>query len=118
MLARPALLLLMLSATATIPTVRTFGTVKSLVETRADAPKTTLASVLARPHAYAVGSLSHLRGEITILDGVAWLVYPPATSGEPPRVTDQGNGAEQAAFLAAAYVAPPAGSGAPLVTTK
>lgn len=106
MFLRPLLVIFALAPVADVPAIRTFGTVKSLVEQRDDAPKTTLTSVLGRAHAYGVGSLSGLRGEITIVDGTAWLAYPPADAHGTPRVTTDGNGAEQAAFLAVAYVAP------------
>src|SRR5688572_4171827 len=63
------------------PKVSTFGHLRAVVHERDLAPKVKLAEVLARPHAYAVGALSELRGEVTIVDGVAWLAYPAAGGG-------------------------------------
>jgi acetolactate decarboxylase len=40
--------------------------------------KVNLAGLLPDPELYAVGALSGLRGEITIIGGAAWLAYPDA----------------------------------------
>jgi alpha-acetolactate decarboxylase len=85
---------------------RTFGTIPQLVRQRDAQPKVDLAEVLREPHAYGLGSLSDLRGEITILDGAAWLSYPPARTGDRPRVVESRKSHESAAFLVVARAAP------------
>ena len=49
--------------------IRTYGTIRQLIEQHDVAAKVTLSDVVGVPHVYGLGSLSHLRGEITILDG-------------------------------------------------
>jgi acetolactate decarboxylase len=88
---------------------RSFGSVDRLVKQHDFAPKVTLAQVLEQPHAYGLGSLSDLRGEITIVDGKVWLAFPPprdVTPAPAPRVVTEGAAAEKAGFLVAAHVAP------------
>jgi acetolactate decarboxylase len=94
------------AAVAATSAVETFGTIRQLVGERDSAPKVTLADVLRRPHAHGLGSLSGLRGEITILDGAAWLSYPPARDGAAPRVVTSPASREKAGFLVAAHVEP------------
>jgi acetolactate decarboxylase len=86
------------------PAVETFGTIRELVRAGDAAPKVVLADVLRAPHAHGLGSLSGLRGEITILDGVAWLSYPPERAGDRPRVVVSRDTRERAGFLVAAHV--------------
>ena len=50
--------------------------------------------------------MSGLRGEIAIVDGTAWLSYPPATAGAAPRVVTSNDSREQAGFLVATHVDP------------
>jgi acetolactate decarboxylase len=91
--------------------LQTFGSVKALIEHHDAAGKVTLGSILGAPHAFGLGSLSDLRGEITIVDGVAWLAYPPATAHAPggkARVTSSASSNEKAGFLVATHVAPAA----------
>jgi hypothetical protein len=88
------------------PTVTTFGTIERLVRERDVRPKVVLTDVLRMPHAHALGSISALRGEITILDGAAWLSYPPARTGRRPKVVVSTDSREQAGFLVAAHIAP------------
>jgi hypothetical protein len=94
------------AAAGKLPTVTTFGTIRELVREGDMAPKVALADVLRRPHAHGLGSLSGLRGEITIVDGVAWLSYPPARTGDRPEVVVARDSGEQAGFLVAAHVDP------------
>jgi alpha-acetolactate decarboxylase len=35
-----------------------------------------IADVSIAPHTFGVGALSHLRGEITVLDDIAWIARP------------------------------------------
>lgn len=60
-----------------------------------------LEQVLPGPHTYAVGALSELRGEITIIDDVAFLAY---SNGGAVRVERGGARAERAALLVVARV--------------
>ena len=53
-----------------------YGTIGQVVRQRDVTAKVELAEVLRTPHAFGLGSLSELRGEITIVDGIAWLSYP------------------------------------------
>jgi alpha-acetolactate decarboxylase len=92
----------LLSSTALEP--RTFGDIGRLVRDHDTKAKVTLGDVLAKPHTYGLGSLSGLRGEITLLDGQAWLSYPPARDGDKPRVVTAGNASETAAFLVTTQV--------------
>src|SRR6478609_8787029 len=73
-------------ALAASPRIRTYGTIQQLVSQHDVVAKVALADVLSTPHAYALGSLSHLRGEITILDGQAWVAYRPVLASDGPRV--------------------------------
>jgi alpha-acetolactate decarboxylase len=99
-----AVLIAVLSVETEAP--RSFGDVGRVVRDHDVSPKVALGTVLERPHAYGLGSLSELRGEITILDGVAWLAYPPEKRGGAVRVETKGAEAEQAAFLVATHVEP------------
>ncbi len=44
-------------------------------------PVVALKEVTPGPHSYAVGALSGLRGEVTILDDAVWLGYPGESGG-------------------------------------
>ena len=108
MFIRIALLAVLAAAGAAVPpsAVKTYGTMRQLVREHDAAPKVVLTEVLRRPHAHGLGSISGLRGEITILDGTAWLSYPPAAAGGAPRVVASKSSREQAGFLVATHVAP------------
>jgi acetolactate decarboxylase len=102
--------------------LRSFGDVRRVIREHDVGPKVALDRVLATPHAYGLGSLSGLRGEITIVDGKAWLAYPPRSAstknaapapgaGKPAEaieVVTQDANVEKAAFLVATHVAPDA----------
>jgi len=91
------------------PPVETYGSIKGLTQNHDLAPKITLSDVQRSANAYGLGSLSDLRGEITFLDGVAWLAYPPpAGSSEAPRGVSSLQSSETAAFLAVSHVPPAA----------
>ena len=88
------------------PPVTVYGTVGQLVGRHDAAAKVQLAEVLRTPHAFGLGSLSDLRGEITIADGTAWLSYPPAAPGGAPKVVGLTDSPERAGFLVTAHVDP------------
>ena len=64
-------------------------------------PAVNLASVL-KPTLYALGALSELRGEVTILNGTAWLAYPGEANEARVETTASSN--ETAALLVTANV--------------
>jgi len=86
-----------------LPEVETFGSIAQLVRDRDASAKVDLASVIRLPHAYALGSLEDLRGEITIIDGDVWLSYPPARPGAAVKVVTTAGTNEAAAFLVATH---------------
>jgi alpha-acetolactate decarboxylase len=53
-------------------------------------------------HLYAIGALSELRGEVTVVDGEAWLAYP--VDADAFRVQRRRGSQEKAALLVAAQV--------------
>jgi len=89
----------------TPPAVETYGTIRGLTEKRDLAPKITLGEVQKSSSVWGLGSLSELRGEITMLDSVAWLAYPP-DGGGAPRVVSSLQSSERAGFLAVSQVPP------------
>jgi len=91
------------SGSAGLPEVEVFGTIAQLVRDHDASAKVDLAVVTRLPHAYALGSLEDLRGEITIVDGDVWLSYPPARPGAAVRVQKSGGQSESAAFLVATH---------------
>ena len=88
------------------PSIRTFGTLRELVEQHDAVAKVALGDVVSLPNTYGLGSLSQLRGEITILDGETWVSYRPVLAGDAPRVVSGADVGEEAGFLVTAHVAP------------
>lgn len=86
-----------------LPGVETFGTIAQLVRDHDASAKVDLGTVTRLPHAYALGSLEDLRGEITIVDGDVWLAYPPARPGAAVRVQKATGESASAAFLVATH---------------
>jgi hypothetical protein len=86
----------------TTPEVRTHGELRAVMHQRDFTAKVNLASILKQPHAYAVGALSGLRGEVTIIDGVAWLAF--AEPGGKIRLEEVRRSQEEAALLVSARV--------------
>lgn len=107
MFARTTVLLVALVA-AEAESPQSFGDVGRLIREHDVGTKVTLARVLQQPHAYGLGSLSNLRGEITIVDGEPWLAYPPKSPQQDVRVVTEGVTTEKAAFLVATHVDPDA----------
>lgn len=63
-------------APAPAPEVRHFGALRQIMhEGRTDAA-VRVADVVPGPHAFALGALSELRGEVTVIDDVVWTAYP------------------------------------------
>jgi hypothetical protein len=79
--------------------VETWGTLREALHDGADQARVAVASA-ARPHVYAVGTLEHLRGEITIDDGDTWISEGHADRAVTTRVPD----GAQATLLFAADV--------------
>jgi len=104
----PFIVALALAATVSggLPPVTVHGNMRQLVRQRDAAAKVQLADVLRTPHAWGLGSLSDLRGELAIIDGTAWLSYPPAAPGGAPRVVVSSDSTERAGFLVTAHVDP------------
>jgi alpha-acetolactate decarboxylase len=103
---RTIVLLGMLAGPPAAPPLETHGTVRRLIQAHDLSAKVELAEVLREPHAHGIGSLSGLRGEITILDGTVWLSYPPALPSQRPAVISTKDSPESAAFLAVTHVPP------------
>ena len=59
------------SVTPSIPEVRVWGALRAIMHEGKTGPNVSLAEV-AGPHVYGVGALSGLRGEILLIDGVAF----------------------------------------------
>ena len=83
--------------------VRQFGRMHDVLSGGAENARgqVALSDVLERPHAFGVGALAGLEGEITIWDGEA-IVARPAQSAL--RVDKSATSSEQAALLTVAYV--------------
>jgi alpha-acetolactate decarboxylase len=97
------LLAVLLVSTALAPGVKTYGELRALMHQGDVAGKVGLAAVLQQPHTYGVGALSELRGEVTILDGIAWIAY--SESDGKARVERVTKSDEQAALLVISSVA-------------
>lgn len=84
--------------------VRQYGRMHDVLSAGAKSalPRVDLTDVLERPGAVGVGALAGLEGEITILDGKAWIARPTAGElrVEGPSLTSR----ERAALLTVAYV--------------
>ena len=82
--------------------VESVGTLREIIHQGRLEGRTTLASALARAHAYALGALAHLDGEFIILDGSIWLSRP----GEGGRIRNlrPPAGTDSAALLVVSHV--------------
>ena len=82
--------------------VESVGTLREIIHEGRLEGRATLASALARPHAYALGALARLDGEFIILDGVTWLSRP----GEGGRVRSlrSSAGTDSAALMVVSHV--------------
>ena len=93
------------SATGSAPAVETkvFGALRAIMHEGKSGPQVALSSVVPGPHAYGVGALSELRGEVTVFDDEVWLAYP--NDDGSARVSKVRVSNEQAALLVVADVA-------------
>ena len=80
-----------------------YGALRALMHEGKTGPEVALSSIVPGPHLYAVGALSELRGEVTVLDDDVWLAYP--SDDGTARVTKVRTSNEQAALLVTARVA-------------
>jgi alpha-acetolactate decarboxylase len=81
--------------------VRTYGSLPELFAGKTG-PQVSLSTLPSGPGVVAVGSLTELRGEITIVRGVTWRAYP--ASGRGIRTSIEPASGESAAFLVLADV--------------
>lgn len=56
--------------------VRAYGALREIMHEGKTEAHAELASLPEGRHTYALGALSELRGEVTVLDGTVWLAYP------------------------------------------
>jgi acetolactate decarboxylase len=90
------------AARPALPVVRVWGALRSIMHEGMVGPLVSLTPQALPPHTYAVGALSELRGEITIVDDQVWLAYP----GENGRIRVERGAptAERATLLVATTV--------------
>lgn len=81
--------------------VATYGALRAIFHQGDTAPKVALSAV-AGPTVQAVGALSELRGEVTIVDGTMWLAYPDGKGGVKVESAQQSD--ERATLLVTASV--------------
>jgi alpha-acetolactate decarboxylase len=62
-----------IAAPPALPEVKVWGALRAMMhEGRIDS-EVELATILPGPHFYGIGALAGMRGEVTVLDGVAWV---------------------------------------------
>jgi alpha-acetolactate decarboxylase len=91
------------SATNAAGETRVFGALRALMHEGKTGAQVALSSVVPGPHAYGVGALSELRGEVTVFDDDVWLAYP--NDDGTIRTSKVRASNEQAALLVVANVA-------------
>ena len=82
--------------------VRTFGVLRKLMHQGETAGVVRLTDVVPGPHAYGLGAVAELNGEVTIADDQVWLSYPTDDGGT--RTVRSTASDEQAALLVTANV--------------
>jgi len=81
--------------------VKVWGSLREMMREGRTESRVAIAPLLAAPHMYAVGAIAGMRGEVTVLDGTAWLALGDRDSGRATAgIADEG-----AALLVASYVA-------------
>lgn len=91
------------SPAAAGPAVESYGALREVMHDGQTGPTVELAAVTARPHAFAVGALSGLRGEVTIVDGSIWLAVGDAAT-KTATVEQVATTAEAATLLVVSHV--------------
>lgn len=80
------------STAAALPEVKAYGALHAMMHEGKTAAEVHIQQ-LGPAHVYAVGALSELRGEVTILDSHVWLAYPNGSDSErveSPQSSDEG----------------------------
>lgn len=67
---------------ATPPTVEVWGALREMIHEGRTESRVAIASVLAKPHVYALGAVAGMRGEVTIVDGTVWLALGDVNEGK------------------------------------
>jgi alpha-acetolactate decarboxylase len=86
----------------TPPLVRTYGALREIMHEGKTGPHAELASLPVDGHTYALGALSELRGEVTVVDGTIWLAYP--NDDGTPRVQSAQASDERATLFVSSQV--------------
>lgn len=81
--------------------VSTYGQLRAMMHENQIGPAVKLSNI-AKPNLYALGALSELRGEVTVIGGDVWLGYP--NKDDTMRVESMKTSDEQAALLVTANV--------------
>jgi len=81
--------------------VKVWGSLHEMMREGRTESRVAIAPLLATPHMYAVGAIANMRGEVTIVDGTAWVALGERDSGRAAA----GAADEGAALLVASYVA-------------
>lgn len=82
--------------------VRAFGALREIMHEGKTEPHAELASLAPGQHTYALGALSELRGEVTVLDDTIWLAYP--NDDGTPRLRSERTSDERATLFVTAQV--------------
>jgi acetolactate decarboxylase len=82
-----------------VQSVQSFGELRKIMHQGQTGPVFRVRDANAAPHAFAIGALSGLRGEVTILDGETWLAYPDGAHARVLR--DPGTSEEATLFVLA-----------------
>ncbi|WP_437730724.1 acetolactate decarboxylase [Sorangium sp. So ce1335] len=82
--------------------VRSFGALRAIMHEGQTGPAVRIGDVVPGPHAFGVGALSALRGEVTVVDDAIWTSYPRDDGTVDVR---RAGAEEQAALFVVANVA-------------
>lgn len=83
-------------------TVRQWGTLREVLHDGKTDGRVRLSVAASRPHAYGVGAVKGLAGEVLIIDGESWVSEARGANAQTTRRVD--GGAWEAALLAVAHV--------------
>ncbi|MGK3992147.1 acetolactate decarboxylase [Sorangium sp. So ce1024] len=84
------------------PEVRSFGSLRAILHEGQMGPAVRIGDVVPGPHAFGIGALSELRGEVAVIDDAIWTSYPRDDGTIDVRPT---GAEEQAALFVVASVA-------------